>query len=236
MGRVATPLIESNTTIPVAKSQVFSTAADNQTKVEIHIVQGERSMATDNKSLGRFILDGIPSAPRGVPQIEVTFDIDSNGILKVIAKDKATGKSQHITIKGSTGLSDKEIEKMTQEAKTHAEEDKKKKELVDSKNKADNLIFQLEKSLKELGDKVNGKDKEEAQKQAKELKELIAKEDISKEEIEKKTDQLMTITQKIGEVAHQQKQAKEEKKEKGKTEETKEKNDDGEVEEGEVVD
>ena len=236
MGRVATPLIESNTTIPVAKSQVFSTAADNQTKVEIHIVQGERSMATDNKSLGRFILNGIPSAPRGVPQIEVTFDIDSNGILKVIAKDKATGKSQHITIKGSTGLSDEEIEKMTQEAKTHAEEDKKKKELVDSKNKADNLIFQLEKSLKELGDKVNGKDKEEAQKQAKELKELIAKEDISKEEIEKKTDQLMTITQKIGEVAHQQKQAKEEKKEKGKTEETKEKNDDGEVEEGEVVD
>jgi len=236
MGRIATPLIESNTTIPVAKSQVFSTAADNQTKVEIHIVQGERAMAADNKSLGRFILDGIPSAPRGVPQIEVTFDIDSNGILKVTAKDKATGKSQHITIKGSTGLSDEEIEKMTQEAKVHAEEDKKKKELVDSKNKADNLIFQLEKSLKELGDKVDEKDKEKAQKQAKELKELIAKENVSKEEIEEKTDQLMTVTQKIGEAAYKQEQKEEAKTEKEPVKETKEKDDKGEVEEGEVVD
>jgi molecular chaperone DnaK len=154
LGGVSTKLIERNTTIPSSKSQIFSTAADNQTSVEIHIVQGERPMATDNKSLGRFILDGIPPAPRGLPQIEVTFDVDANGILNVKAKDKASGKEQSIRIEASSGLSEEDIKKMKEEAEANAEEDKKKKELADEKNSADMMIFTAEKSLKEYGDKV----------------------------------------------------------------------------------
>jgi molecular chaperone DnaK len=155
LGGVATKLVERNTTIPSSKSQTFSTAADNQTSVEIHITQGERPMATDNKSLGRFILDGIPPAPRGMPQIEVTFDVDANGILNVKAKDKASGKEQSIRIEASSGLTDADIKKMKDEAEAHAEEDAKKKELADEKNTAEMMIFTAEKSLKEYGDKVD---------------------------------------------------------------------------------
>lgn len=171
MGAVRTPLIERNTTVPASKSQVFSTAADNQPQVEIHILQGERPMAADNKSLGRFILDGIPPAPRGIPQIEVTFDIDANGILKVSAKDKGTGKEQHITIQNATNLSEEEVEKMKQEAEKHAEEDQKKKELVDKKNDAETLIFSTEKALKDAGDKFGEDAKKEIEEALKELKE-----------------------------------------------------------------
>jgi len=155
LGGVSTKLIEKNTTIPTSKSQVFSTAADNQTSVEIHITQGERPMATDNKSLGRFILDGIPPAPRGMPQVEVTFDVDTNGILNVKAKDKASGKEQSIRIEASSGLSDADIKKMKEDAEAHADEDVKKKELADEKNTADMMIFTAEKSLKDYGDKVS---------------------------------------------------------------------------------
>ena len=154
LGGVSTSLIKRNTTIPTNASQVFSTAADSQTSVEINILQGEREMALDNKSLGRFILDGLPPAPRGVPQVEVSFDIDANGILNVSAKDKASGKEQKITVQGGAGLSDDEINNMVKDAESHAEEDKKKKELVEAKNNADNLCYTAEKSLKDAGDKV----------------------------------------------------------------------------------
>ena len=156
LGGVSTPLIERNTTIPTAKSQVFSTAADSQTSVEIHILQGERPMAADNKSLGRFILDGLPSSPRGVPQVEVTFDIDANGILTVTAKDKASGKAQHITISGSSNLSKDEIEKMRKEAEMHAQDDRKRRELIDVRNQADQLIHVVDKTLKDAGDPSTG--------------------------------------------------------------------------------
>jgi len=204
LGGVATPLIERNTTIPTSKSQIFSTAADNQTQVEIHVVQGERPMAADNKSLGRFVLDGIPPAPRGVPQIEVTFDIDANGILHVTAKDKATGKSQSIVIKGSTGLSKEEVEKMTKEAELHAEEDRQRKELIETKNKADNAVFTAEKTLKDLKEKIKEEDKKDIEEKIKELKDLLAKEKVEKEEIEKKTEELVVLMQKIGQSAYQQ--------------------------------
>jgi len=154
LGSVATPQIERNTTIPTRRSQTFSTASDNQTQVEIHILQGERPMAADNKTLGKFILDGIPPSPRGIPQIEVTFDIDANGILKVTAKDKATGRTQHITITASSGLSDSEVEKMRQDAESHADEDRKRKELIEVRNNADNTVYAADKALKEFGDKV----------------------------------------------------------------------------------
>jgi molecular chaperone DnaK len=155
MGGVATHLIERNTTIPTSRSQVFSTAADNQTSTEIHIVQGERAMATDNKSLGRFVLDGIPPAPRGIPQVEVTFDVDANGILNVKAKDKASGKENTIRIEASTGLSKDDIERMKKEAETHEGEDKKKKELIEVRNTADQAIYTAEKSLRENKDKLS---------------------------------------------------------------------------------
>ena len=159
MGGVATPLIEKNTTIPTQKSQVFSTAADNQPMVEIHVVQGERSLAKDNKSLGRFHLDGIPPAPRGTPQIEVSFDMDADGILNVKAVDKATSKEQSIRIEAQSGLSDQEIEKMVNDAKKHEAEDKAKKEEIDTKNQAEQLVFQTEKQMKDLDDKLSDDDK-----------------------------------------------------------------------------
>lgn len=196
LGGVATPLIERNTTIPTKKSQVFSTAADNQTQVEIHIVQGERPMASDNKSLGRFILDGIPPAPRGVPQVEVTFDLDASGILSVTAKDRATGKEQSIKITGSTGLTQDEIQKMTHEAEQHAEEDKKKKELIETRNQADALIFTAEKSLKDAGDKAPDDIKKEIEEKISELRQVFDKD--SKEDIEKKSEELSETLQKLG--------------------------------------
>ncbi|MDW8227606.1 MAG: molecular chaperone DnaK, partial [Anaerolineales bacterium] len=154
LGGVATPIIERNTTIPTRRSQIFSTASDNQTQVEIHVLQGERPLAVDNKSLGKFILDGIPPAPRGVPQIEVTFDIDVNGILKVTARDKATGRSQHITITASSGLTEEEIQRMRKEAELHAEEDRRRRDLIEARNTADSALYAAEQSLREFGDKV----------------------------------------------------------------------------------
>ena len=197
MGGVRTPLIERNTTIPASKSQIFSTAADNQPSVEIHVLQGEREMAADNKTLGRFILDGIPPAPRGVPQIEVSFDIDANGILSVKAKDKATGKEQSIRIEASTGLSKEEIEKMKKDAEAHAEEDKKKKELVEVKNMADTLIFTTEKSLREAGDKITADEKKPVEEKIEALKKV--KDGDDKEAIKKATEELSQVAQKIGE-------------------------------------
>lgn len=199
LGGVRTPLIERNTTIPTSKSQVFSTAADNQTQVEIHVLQGEREMAADNKSLGRFVLDSIPPAMRGIPQIEVTFDIDSNGILNVSAKEKTTGKEQKITIQNSTNLSDDEVEKMKADAEKYADEDKKKKELIEARNQANSVSFELEKQLKEYGDKVDEKTKKEIEENVKQLKELAGKEDATKEELDKATQETFASAQKMGE-------------------------------------
>lgn len=201
LGGVATPLIERNTTIPTSKSQVFSTAADGQTSVEIHVLQGERPMAGDNKTLGRFILDGIPTAPRGVPQVEVSFDIDANGILNVKAKDKATNREQKITITASSGLSKDEVEKMRKEAELHAEEDKKKKEQADLKNQANAVVFQTEKMLKEAGDKVKPEDKKELETKVEELKKVKDTEKI--DEIKKKMEELNVAAQKIGAAMYQ---------------------------------
>lgn len=196
MGGVRTPIIERNTTIPTSKSQVFSTAADSQTSVEIHVLQGEREFASDNKSLGRFILDGIPPAPRGMPQIEVTFDIDANGILTVKAKDKATNKEQHITIQGSSSLSSEEVERMKKEAESHAADDRKRREVVDARNQADQLISMAEKTLKEAGDKAKTEDKVEAESKVAALKEVKDKDDV--EAIKKANDELSAAIQKVG--------------------------------------
>jgi len=196
LGSVMTPLITRNTTIPTSKSQVFSTAADGQTSVEIHVLQGERSMAPDNKTLGRFILSGIPTAPRGVPQVEVTFDIDANGILNVKAKDKATGKEQSITITASTGLSKDEIERMKKEADIHAEEDKKRKELIDLKNTAETIVYTTEKMLKDAGDKIKAEDKKAIEEKIEALKKVKDGED--KEVIKKAADELAETAQKVG--------------------------------------
>ncbi|MDP3974285.1 MAG: molecular chaperone DnaK [Candidatus Daviesbacteria bacterium] len=203
LGGVRTSLINRNTTIPSSKSEVFSTAADNQTSVEINVLQGEREMAADNKSLGRFILDGIPPAPRGVPQVEVTFDIDANGILNVSAKDKATGKEQKITITGSTGLDKSEVERMTKEAEAHAEEDKKKKEGIEIRNIADGLVYQTEKTLKEQGDKVSQDVRTEVEQKLNELKEALKGEDT--DDIKKKGDALGEVLQKVGSAMYEQK-------------------------------
>ncbi len=199
MGGVATPLIEKNTTIPAKKSQIFSTAVDNQPSVEIHVVQGERQMAADNKDLGRFVLDGIAPAPRGVPQIEVTFDIDANGILNVSAKDKATGKEQSIKIEASSGLSEEEIERMKKDAEEHADEDKKKKELVEARNMADTLVFSTEKAIKDAGDKISDDEKKPVEEKMNELKELLKKDDATLEEIKKATEEFSTVAQTISE-------------------------------------
>ncbi|MBU0576451.1 molecular chaperone DnaK [Patescibacteria group bacterium] len=238
LGGVRTPLIERNTTIPTSKSQIFSTAADNQTQVEINVLQGEREMAADNKTLGRFVLDGIPPAMRGMPQIEVTFDIDSNGILNVTAKEKNTGKEQKISIQNSTNLSDEEVEKMKADAEKYADEDKIKKELIEARNKANSVAFELEKQLKEYGDKIDEKVKAEIQENVKKLKELSEKEDATKEELDKATEETFTSAQKMGEAMQKAQHAKAtegEKSEEKKDEKKKGKDDRDKAQEGEVV-
>lgn len=201
LGGVATPIIDRNTTIPTSKSQVFSTAADSQTSVEIHVVQGERPMATDNKSLGRFILDGIPPAPRGVPQVEVSFDIDANGILSVKAKDKATNKEQKITITASSGLSKDEVEKMRKDAEAHAEDDRLKKEKVESRNQADAIVFQTEKLIKESGEKMKAEDKSDLEAKLEALKQV--KDGDDSEAIKKASEDLMSVAQRVGAAMYQ---------------------------------
>jgi molecular chaperone DnaK len=234
MGGIATKLIERNTTIPTSKSEVFSTAADNQPQVEIHVVQGERDMVADNKSLGRFLLDGIAPAPRGVPQIEVTFNLDANGILNVTAKDKGTGKEQSITIQGSSGLSKEEVEKMAKDAEAHAEEDKKKREKAESKVQLDNAIYQAEKLKNDNADKVSDDDKKVIDDAVEEAKKVASKEDADKDELETAaktlTDAIMPIGAKMYEQA--QKDAESEKPEDADSAEPKK----DEPVEGEVID
>jgi molecular chaperone DnaK len=202
MGRVATPLIERNTTIPTRKSQIFSTAADMQTQVEIHVVQGERPMAADNKSLGRFILDGIPPAPRGIPQIEVTFDIDANGILKVSAQDKATGREQHITITASSGLSKEEVGRMVHEAEKFAVEDRKRKDEVELRNNVDSLIYSTEKLLREQGDKVPGDVKSDIKAKISSLRTALQGQDV--DDIRRKMSDLQAAVQQAGASMYEQ--------------------------------
>jgi molecular chaperone DnaK len=238
LGGVMTKLIERNTTIPVEKKQIFTTAADNQPAVEIHVLQGEREMAEDNKTLGRFILDGIPPAPRGIPQIEVTFAIDANGILNVSAKDLATNKEQKITITASTGLKEDEIQKMVEEAAKHAEEDKKKKERAEKRNNADSLCFSIERLLKESGDKIEDSDKKDLEEGVKEIKGMIEKEDFDEAELEKKveklTERMQEVSKKMYEKASKESSEKKEESKEGNDEKKSDKKED-EVKEGEVV-
>lgn len=229
LGAVMTPLIERNTTIPASKTQIFSTAADNQPAVDIHVLQGERPIVADNRTLGRFLLDGIPPAPRGVPQIEVTFDIDVNGILSVKAKDKGTNKEQHITISDSSALSKEDIEKMKQEAKSHAVEDRKKKELIEVRNQADTLIFSTEKALKDAGDKVKSEDRKEVDQKLANLKKLKDSSEI--DELKKTIDELSQAIQKIGEQLY--KKVEEEKAEQSEPEIKGKEDNKGETVEGE---
>ena len=233
LGGVATTMIEHNTKIPTAKTQVFSTAADSQSSVEVHVTQGEREMAGDNKSLGRFILDGIPPAPRGLPQIEVTFDIDSNGILSVRAKDNGTGKEQHITIQGSTGISKEEEEKMKKDAEFHMEEDKKKRERIDARNQADALLFNLEKQMHEHDAKLSDSVKKTVNTRMNDLKDLLKKDSATVEDIKKATEELAVSAQEIGKVVYEEARKKDGKDSSSSVKATEDKKE--KVVEGEVV-
>jgi molecular chaperone DnaK len=245
LGGVATPMVPRNTTVPTSKTEVFSTAADNQTQVQIVVTQGERPMSADNKTLGTFILDGIPPAPRGVPQVEVTFDMDASGILTVTAKDKATGKTQNIKITGAVGLSDDEVKRMQEEAEKHKAEDEKKAETIKVKNNADAMVATAEKALKDAGDKVDAKIREQVEEKVKKVKEVAAKEDASKEDIESATKELSDTLSQIGQAMYgdQKDQPKPEEagatdgtsEEKDEKKEDSEKKKDDKVEEGEVV-
>ncbi len=236
MGGVMTPLIEKNTTIPTSKSQVFSTAADNQPQVEINVLQGDRPMAADNKTLGRFLLDGIPPALRGTPQIEVTFDIDANGILNVSAKDKGTGKEQKITIQNATNLSEEEVERMRQEAAKHADEDKQKKEFADKRNEADSLILATRKALKDAGDKFDKEATEEIETSLKELEEEKNKDTATLESLDAAFKKASEVMQKHAEKLYKAAAPQPEAPAEGKSEDKSEPETGGKPEEGEVVD
>ena len=230
MGGVRTPLIDRNTTIPTSKSEVFSTASDNQPQVEIHVLQGEREFAKDNKSLGRFILDGIAPAPRGVPQIEVTFNLDANGILNVTAKDKGTGKEQSITIQNSGNMSKEDIEKAQKEAEMHAEEDKKKKETIDAKNHLENAIYQAEKMPDEYKDKISDEDKETIKKAVEDAKKTLNDDASDKDKLEQAAKDLSDRIMPIGAKMYQSST------EDAKSEDAKTDDSNNEPVEGEVVD
>jgi molecular chaperone DnaK len=205
LGGVMTTLIDRNTTIPVKKTEVFSTAEDSQTAVDIHVLQGERPMAADNMSLGRFRLEGIPPAPRGIPQVEVTFDIDANGILNVTAKDKATSKEQKVTITASTNLNDAEIDRMVQQAKEHASEDRQRKELIEARNQADSLAYQTEKTLRDLGDKVPASERQDIESRIASLREALQGEDTQK--IKQQSDELQNAFHALSQQMYAQDQA-----------------------------
>lgn len=231
LGGVNTIMVEKNTTIPTSKKKIFSTAADNQTSVEINVLQGERPMAPDNRSLGKFVLTDIPPAPRGIPQVEVAFDIDANGILSVTAKDKGTGRSQSIKIESSIGVSDEEVKRMKKEAEIHAEEDKKKRELIQAKNNADTLIYTTEKTLREMGDKVSEGTKKEVEESVEELKKVKESDNI--EDIKNKTSALSQAIQKIGAEVYQKTAAQQQEQQSGSKEEKEPEAEEGEYKEKE---